>query len=46
MANIGDYNIKFTFVYKDIDLYNRNQVIRKQKISGIIAFDILLIAGS
>ena len=27
MANIGDYNTQFAFVYKDMDLYNRNKVI-------------------
>ena len=27
IANIGDYNTQFTFVYKAMDLYNRNKVI-------------------
>ena len=27
MANIGDYNTQFTFVYKDMVLYNWNKVI-------------------
>ena len=27
MANIVDYNTQCTFVYKDMNLYNRNKVI-------------------
>jgi len=27
MAYKGDYNTQFTFVYKDMDIYNWNKVI-------------------